>query len=85
MRKSISRAAWVSLFMLLVLLIPTRAAQAYLDPGSGSFIIQIALASLLGLALAVRAFWGQIVGFFRRSKGPEEDDTAQTGSQGDDD
>jgi NhaP-type Na+/H+ or K+/H+ antiporter len=82
--KLVSRMGWVSLFVVLALLIPVRTAHAYLDPGSGSFIIQIALAALLGLALAVRAFWGQIVGLFKRSRGSAEDETAQTDTQQDD-
>lgn len=41
----------------------------YLDPGSGSFIIQMLLAGLLGIAVAVRIYWKKIVAFFRRNKG----------------
>ena len=33
---------------------------AYLDPGSGSFLLQILLAALLGAGIALRAFWGRI-------------------------
>ncbi len=36
----------------------------YLDPGSGSFIIQIAIAALLGLGVAIRVSWGNIKKFF---------------------
>lgn len=41
----------------------------YLDPGSGSFIIQMLLAGLLGVAVAVRIYWKKIVKFFRKDKG----------------
>jgi len=41
----------------------------YLDPGSGSFIIQMLLAGLLGIAVAVRIYWKKIVAFFMRNKG----------------
>jgi hypothetical protein len=48
----------------------------YLDPGSGSFLIQILIASLLGIGLAVRASWGKIKGWFgSKSKADKEDDT----------
>jgi hypothetical protein len=40
----------------------------YLDPGSGSFIIQMLLAGLLGIAVAVRIYWKKIVAFFRKGK-----------------
>ncbi len=47
----------------------------YLDPGSGSFLIQIAIATLLGLAVALRASWGKIKGLFgTKSKAEDEDD-----------
>jgi hypothetical protein len=46
-----------------------------LDPGSGSFIIQILIASLLGIGVALRAYWGRIAGFFgRKTKSEDEDD-----------
>ena len=47
----------------------------YLDPGSGSFIIQIAIAVLLGLGVALRASWSKIKTFFgAKPKSEEEDD-----------
>lgn len=53
----------------------------YLDPGSGSFIIQIAIAALLGLGVAVRASWGKIKTFFGvKSKPQEEDDDTEDAS-----
>ena len=47
----------------------------YLDPGSGSFIIQILIASLLGIGLALRASWGKIKGLFGKKTQPEDEDT----------
>jgi hypothetical protein len=44
---------------------------AYLDPGSGSFILQILLASFLGALFVVRTYWQKILAFFRGS--PSED------------
>jgi len=48
----------------------------YLDPGSGSFIIQILIAALLGLGVALRASWGKIKKLFGRGKSEEDDDSA---------
>ncbi len=39
---------------------------AYLDPGSGSLLLQLALAALLGAAVLIRAFWKRIKAFFAR-------------------
>ncbi len=54
---------------------------AYLDPGSGSMLIQILLAALLGAGVAVKIFWRSIKAFFtgkKASEGTTEDPTAIT-------
>jgi len=43
----------------------------YLDPGSGSFILQVLLASILGAGFAVKVYWKKIIGFFKKGK-PEQ-------------
>ncbi|WKZ42622.1 MAG: hypothetical protein QY302_11030 [Anaerolineales bacterium] len=50
------------------------APLPYLDPGSGSFLIQLAIAALLGLGVAFRASWGKIKGWFGIKPKPTEDD-----------
>ena len=44
----------------------TRTAHAYLDPGTGSYIIQIVLAALLGALFSLRIFWSRMGRFFNR-------------------
>jgi hypothetical protein len=39
---------------------------AYLDPGSGSYLIQLLIAALLGGGFLIKAFWRQISAFFAR-------------------
>jgi hypothetical protein len=53
------------------------APLPYLDPGSGSMLIQIAIAALLGLGVAIRASWGTIKKFFGARPKPEEDDDSE--------
>jgi hypothetical protein len=54
------------------------APLPYLDPGSGSFLLQLALAALLGLGVASRAYWGKIKSWFGiKSKPAEEDDESE--------
>ena len=50
------------------------APLPYLDPGSGSFLIQLAIAALLGLGIAFRASWSKIKGWFGVKPEPTEDD-----------
>ena len=44
---------------------------AYLDPGSGSFMIQALIAALAGVAVTLRAYWSRIRSFFG-AEAPEE-------------
>lgn len=37
---------------------------AYLDPGSGSFLLQLLIAALLGAGIALRASWSKVKGLF---------------------
>jgi hypothetical protein len=48
------------------LLAPLTRQVAYLDPGTGSFLLQLLLATLLGSLFLVRTFWSRIKGFFGR-------------------
>lgn len=41
---------------------------AYLDPGSGSYILQFIVAGLLGLAFAVKTYWKKLLLMFNRSR-----------------
>ena len=52
---------------------------AYLDPGSGSILVQLLIAALLGIGIAVRASWGKIKGWFgvKPKADEDDDDTAQ--------
>jgi hypothetical protein len=53
-------------------------AHAYLDPGTGSFFIQMLLAAILAFAVAIKIFWKKIIffftGLFSRSKQQKTDD-----------
>ena len=38
----------------------------YLDPGTGSLVIQIIIASLLGGSFVLKIFWGKVKVFFNK-------------------
>ncbi len=44
---------------------PARSL-AYLDPGTGSYLVQLLLAGLLAAGLAIRLFWHNISDLVRR-------------------
>jgi hypothetical protein len=69
-KRFISEAISCALLAVLASLLLGQEAHAYLDPGAGSYILQILLASLVGVLFMLKVFWGRIVGFF--SKGSSE-------------
>jgi hypothetical protein len=56
---------------LFSLLSPAHDIAAYLDPGSGSFLIQLLIGGVVGLLLVIRTFWGRIKLFINNLLGRE--------------
>jgi len=52
------------LITLFYLIAPCRI-YAYLDAGTGSYIIQIIIAIAIGGAFGIKIFWRRIYGFFK--------------------
>ncbi len=50
-----------------------RNNMAYLDPGSGSYLLQLLIAGLLGGIFVVRASWDKIKNLFRKLFSREEE------------
>jgi hypothetical protein len=48
------------------LLGPNPEPPAYLDPGTGSYLLQLIIAGLVGGAFLVKAFWGRITAFIKK-------------------
>ena len=57
---------------------PLKAINAYLDPGSGSLILQEILAAILGGLLLLKSSWAKVkdgvLNLFNRPQNEEEDD-----------
>lgn len=51
--------------VLLLTVIPAPL-YAYLDPGTGSYVLQIVLAAVLGGLFAIKLFWHRIKLFLMR-------------------
>ena len=52
--------------VLLACLGLSQNAYAYLDPGSGSFLVNAVVTALIGSALAIKMFWHRVKAFFSR-------------------
>ena len=48
------------LALAAALLLAARPAHAYLDPGAGSMLAQLAAAGFAGVAVLLRMYWGRI-------------------------
>jgi hypothetical protein len=57
-----------------------RALFAYLDPGSGSMMLQLIAGGLAAAAVGVKVYWRRLLVFLRIRKPDEETATAQTDS-----
>jgi hypothetical protein len=54
------RRTWIVLVPLL-LAFAERPAEAYVDPGSASYVFQLLAGALLGGIFIVRTYWGRLV------------------------
>jgi hypothetical protein len=51
-----------------ILLGAHRPAHAYLDPGTGSMIVQLLLGGVAGAIVILRLYWDRFKAFFGRGK-----------------
>ena len=60
----------VKLLILSLFLVPihVNSAAAYLDPGTGSIMLQSLLALLAGAAVTLKFYWAKVKSFFAHGK-----------------
>jgi hypothetical protein len=63
-----------SLDFFIALTGAAKNGMAYLDPGSGSYILQILIAAILGGAIMLRTQWARIKSYFRKKANPDQED-----------
>ena len=54
------QTAFTTVYFVKYIFASLRRSYAYLDPGSGSFILQLILAILLGAMFVLRSYWAKI-------------------------
>ncbi len=52
--------------LVLLLLLAPSLAHAYLDPGTGSYVVQLLIGSFLGGLFALGLFWRRVIASLRR-------------------
>jgi hypothetical protein len=63
---SLSRLFKVVVLLIVLGLAFPSAAAAYLDPGTGSYVLQLALAAVVALGFLVKVYWKKIRSFLAR-------------------
>ncbi len=56
-----------------ILLVWDARAEAYIDPGSGSMLIQLLLGGVAGLAVAINLFWRRLLDRLGHGRGQDAD------------
>ena len=62
------------LFTVMGVLLLTNNAQAYLDPGTGSMILQGVIAGIAMATVTIKLYWHRLVAFFKGEKLEKEED-----------
>lgn len=60
--------------LALVFCLTPLPAFAYIDPGTGSFVIQGIIAAVVGAGVALKMFWHRIAGIFGGKTSREDDE-----------
>lgn len=63
----------VILCVAFIFLVPSTSF-AYLDPGSGSMLLQIILGGVAGLVVVFKLYWGQLLTFLGIRKKTDDPD-----------
>jgi hypothetical protein len=60
---------YLVLMLSVLLLLFAKNSEAYIDPGSGSYVLQLLVASFFAILFALKMFWRNIKAFFFRTGG----------------
>lgn len=61
----------LTIVCVLLLASPQPAAALYLDPGTGSMVLQIAIGGILAALAAAKLYWTRITSLFQSKKKTE--------------
>lgn len=73
-----SRVSTIVVLVLFLHLVPAERAEAYLDPGTGSYIFQMLAAVVLTAAFTIKHYWRNLKAFFSRRRARKVEDETPT-------
>ena len=77
MRRFNLKNLYIYILALFFILGWTPDAQAYFDPGTGSMVLQLLMASVLGFLFTLKPYWGKFKGFIKNLVGKKSSDDYQ--------
>ena len=57
-----------AILILYIFIFSTSPAHSYLDPGTGSMILQVVLGGIAGMAILGKLFWNRFKALFQFNK-----------------
>ncbi len=73
MRTKSNWAILCAIFLFALVMFPP-SAHAYIDPGTGSYVLQIVIAGIAAGAFAIKMFWRRIRALFSGNRAQEDSD-----------
>jgi hypothetical protein len=64
MRNNLNVILGISVLFAGLYFLSALDAFAYIDPGSGSYVLQILIASVLGILTLIKIYWSKLKTFF---------------------
>jgi hypothetical protein len=69
----IIRALGFAVLVAWCVMLAERPAAAYLDPGSGSMLLQVLLGGVAGVAVILKLYWGRVLSLFGIRRDPPKE------------
>ena len=63
-----------AILIFYIFIFSTNTAHAYLDPGTGSMVLQVVLGGIAGIAILGKLFWNRFKELFKFNKKKARDE-----------
>jgi|GEM_PF-926921 len=69
----------IKILLLFLVLFSSLQASAYIDPGTGSLLIQMMVAGILGALATIKIYWSRIKALFKSRQPQAEKNSGNLG------
>ena len=71
--KNLGRISWFVVLVTVLIMVAEAPAEAYLDPGAGSILLQVLLGGFAAAGVFMKLFWQNLSAPFRRRPSTDKD------------